>query len=700
MNFTNPWLFAAGVACLAIPVWVHLQHRRQPRRVVFSTNRFIEPSELSTRKKRRIQDWPLFLLRCLAVLFLALVFSKVFFADMAATPKLQREAIALVFDRSASMQAKSGDKTVFDEAKKLAGQALDETGHGSQVAILFTPTNQANEPVRWVRPTKAKRVLSDATASNQAGDLAASIQKAAHSLGRFGADFPKIIHVVSDLQLSAIENLNQLSLPPNVALRVAKAGELEPVNGGFKIGTRGQGVLRTGVYSHSRPSGAITVVDAPSGEASDERLAKRELDTPGNQAALTVPYTAGNQFGWFSRTISAPSEDAWPSDDQAFDAYYVQQPLPVLLIEPKSTEKTFLRKTFFLARALSPENFSEDIPMQFELQQGMPISAAADLLTLTKPENSRGLVVLPDGANLSKGGSAALKRFIASGGGLLFFGGPGLQPDQINATLDELLPVKISKVETLESGTTLEAVSARHPLWGELSAEHRRRLRKLPLTHRHAVSARDGATMLASFSDRVPFIVEKSHEAGCVIFVNASADRSWGKWQTDGALFVVTTHLLAVRAACQIENQWRNATTQGSAGQSLELALPTNSAGQQFELNKKKFAANAENRLVVNLPDAPGVYPLTDSQGGLVQLIAVNLPPEESDLTSEQGIVVRRQLEKLRQSSEDESAAFLKAGTESESSVVWRTMLVFLALLLAAEPLISNRYHSTVTNTK
>ena len=65
-----------------------------------------------------------------------------------------------------------------------------------------------------------------------------------------------------------------------------------------------------------------------------------------------------------------------------------------------------------------------------------------------------------------------------------------------------------------------------------------------------------------------------------------------------------------------------------------------------------------------------------------------------------QGIVVQRQLEKLRQSSDQEAAAFLKAGTESESSVVWRTLLILLALLLAAEPLISNRYHSAVTNAK
>ena len=78
-----------------------------------------------------------------------------------------------------------------------------------------------------MRPAEAKRALVDATAANQAGDLAVSIQKAAQSLGRFGTDYPKIIHVVSDLQLSAIEKLDQLSLPPNVTLRVAKAGEFE-----------------------------------------------------------------------------------------------------------------------------------------------------------------------------------------------------------------------------------------------------------------------------------------------------------------------------------------------------------------------------------------------------------------------------------------------------------------------------------------
>ena len=152
---------------------------------------------------------------------------------------------------------------------------------------------------------------------------------------------------MSDLQLSAIEALGDLTLPPNVTLRVAKAGELEPVNGGFQVGARGRGVLRTGVYRHSQPSGMVTVQDELHGEAEAVRLAKRELDLANGQTALAVPYTAGNRYGWLARTLTTPGGDAWPGDDRAFDAFYVQQPLPVLLIEPKSTAKTFLRKTFF-----------------------------------------------------------------------------------------------------------------------------------------------------------------------------------------------------------------------------------------------------------------------------------------------------------------------------------------------------------------
>jgi len=51
MNFVNPLLLIAGLACLAIPVLVHLQRRRQPKRVVFSTLRLMQPSQKDNEEK-------------------------------------------------------------------------------------------------------------------------------------------------------------------------------------------------------------------------------------------------------------------------------------------------------------------------------------------------------------------------------------------------------------------------------------------------------------------------------------------------------------------------------------------------------------------------------------------------------------------------------------------------------------------------
>ena len=214
------------------------------------------------------------------------------------------------------MQALSGDETVLDQAKRLAKRALDETGHGSQVAILFAP-GQADEPVRWSAPPEAKRTLDAATPSHRAGDLAAPIHKAAQSLGRFGSDFQKIIHVVSDLQLSAIEALGDLTLPPNVTLRVAKAGELEPVNGGSRSAPVAVACCEPACTGTRGQAAWITVEDELHGEAEAGRLAKREVDLAGGQTSLAVPYTAGNRYGWVARTLTTPGGDAWPGTTTA-----------------------------------------------------------------------------------------------------------------------------------------------------------------------------------------------------------------------------------------------------------------------------------------------------------------------------------------------------------------------------------------------
>ena len=74
MAFLAP-LFFLGLAALAIPVLVHLIQREKKTPVQFPSLMFLRRVPYQSVQRRRINNWPLFLLRCLAVLLTVLAFS-------------------------------------------------------------------------------------------------------------------------------------------------------------------------------------------------------------------------------------------------------------------------------------------------------------------------------------------------------------------------------------------------------------------------------------------------------------------------------------------------------------------------------------------------------------------------------------------------------------------------------------------------
>ena len=98
MSFLNPYIFAAGVAGLALPIIVHLQRRRRRVRVMFSSLRLVEESQRITRKRLKITDWPILLLRLLAVALLAFAFGRPWLQSLAGTASGQKESLAIVLD--------------------------------------------------------------------------------------------------------------------------------------------------------------------------------------------------------------------------------------------------------------------------------------------------------------------------------------------------------------------------------------------------------------------------------------------------------------------------------------------------------------------------------------------------------------------------------------------------------------------------
>ncbi|MCH2156226.1 MAG: BatA domain-containing protein [Opitutales bacterium] len=132
MSLLSPW-YLLGILAVFIPLWLHLMWSRPKTRRFFSATLFLEPTQLPRKQKRRIEQFWLFILRCLILVSLAFAFSRPFL-NKGLPPPLgpgndQRQTIILI-DRSASMR---GD--AWAEALAAVRGRISEMRFGDNIAL-------------------------------------------------------------------------------------------------------------------------------------------------------------------------------------------------------------------------------------------------------------------------------------------------------------------------------------------------------------------------------------------------------------------------------------------------------------------------------------------------------------------------------------------------------------------------------------
>ena len=690
--FLNPLLLLTGVAALAVPVYVHLQMRRRRVRVVFSSLRLVEESQRVALRRRRITNWPVFLLRCLAVLLLAFVFGRPLLDAFRDPVSGRKETVAFVLDLSASMYATGEAGPVWDEATAAVREELRRSNRASRIALLTTPRHTDETEIRWQSPGRTGQELDNLTPGYGRADLPLALGRAASALARTEDEFPKVLHLVSDLQTDAIKDLDRVELPPNVAIRVTKVGDLEPSNSGLMGGVRGTDELRRGVYALQTTEAVTTAsnVEVVERDQNNQAIGERtELISSGIESGVSRRYS-GVDRGWYSRTLTLTGEDALAVDDQLYDSFYVQSRVQVLLVEPRIEAETFNQATFFFSRALDPFLGEEDATKKATrfVPEVVPVKSAAERVVELPRRTS--VVFLPATSRVSKQLGEALTAFVGAGGGLILFNGTDATPWLYQLYFSQLLPVNIGDAEGIEGRVTVEIVTDSHPLWGGLDEQSRRQMSRLPLFKRSKINGTNDSLTLARYSDGVPLVVQKTMGEGRVLFVNTSADRQWGDWQTKGGLFVPTIHVLASQALANREGTLRNASVQLTVDSSSGFDVGRAYAGRTVRIGDEQFNVDGQGMVVDTSPNKPGLYVVEAEDGSIVRQFAANVPPEESDLDSVQGVVIRRQLEAQRLKVGDEAA--LVARPSESNSAVWKALLVVLTFLLAVEPLVANRF--------
>src|SRR2546427_10377281 len=129
MAFLNP-IFLLGAIAAGVPVLVHLVRRTRAPRIQFPSLMFLRKIEQKTIRRRKLRNLMLLLVRCAALLLLALAFARPFFTG--ATPVSaagDRTSTVILIDGSDSMRY--GD--VFNRAEQSARNMSNDAAHRDQL---------------------------------------------------------------------------------------------------------------------------------------------------------------------------------------------------------------------------------------------------------------------------------------------------------------------------------------------------------------------------------------------------------------------------------------------------------------------------------------------------------------------------------------------------------------------------------------
>ena len=677
MGFLVP-AFLAGLAAVVVPIVLHLRHRDKDTPHRFPSLMFVERLPIRTAQRRRITDWPLLLLRALAIILLVVAFARPLWwkpalVNASAPPK----TMVLVLDRSASMS----HRAVWTAAQDSVRHIVQSLGAEDRAAlVLFDDQAEVAQPL-----TTDKALLMAAVAKATPGVAGTRYASGLRAARQIAIDAntrtaPVDVAVISDFQRNGTAGLAGLDLPTSLHVRpvavssgarantsVAVA-EARPIGDSARqrlavaatIRSRGVPAARqmsVGLRLNGRPTGTKLVTVAGEGET-------RVVFDP-------VPLPSGLVRG--ELTIDP---DSLAADDTARFTRTSNDAVKVLLVAPDDADRD---ETLYIERALAVGR-SPSVQLERLRPGGIDAGRLEDAA----------LVILWDVAPPSGSAGAALQQWTARGGGVVQvaarrtarrFGSPSLLPATASGLADR----------SDDRGGSLGDVRLDHPLL----APFRQTPAALaaPRFLRHArLQPAHGGEIVARFDDGSAAVVERTDGMGHVIMVGMPLDARAGDFPLQPAYLPFVRQLVLYATRRDATPLAREAGESWLMPASAREPVVSTPDGSIIRPPRDTRAAS------VPLREA-GIYTLHDGEtrSAPVGELAVNVPASESDL----GVVATGDLlaDVRRSGASVGDADPTPAPIEIERRQgLWRLAILAFVALLLAEMLMASRGWRAVAN--
>ncbi|MDY0168734.1 MAG: BatA and WFA domain-containing protein [Thermoguttaceae bacterium] len=720
MTFAVP-LFLLATLAAAVPVVLHMINRQKAKDMPFPTLRFLLISAEKTRRRRRIQDVLLMLLRMAVLILIALGLARPTVTSLGALWGAGTEsAVAIVLDNSASMGVIDSDEMRFETALRAARQILDEHTERDRVALLlaagphYPGLNQLDRTQQNVLQILDQ--CRERGPSYERADLGVKIDQARRLLHDVRAQH-KHVFVITDLQKRSLETmLGPSSQPgerqaeetddadgreipvifvdcnraprPNVAIEGVKLSATVPV-AGMPVKATVE-LLNASTVEQQRH---VELLMDGTKEATSPAI---KLD-PGGRGTHEFVFTP-SRGGLFRGEARIVGDQGSPMDDRWFFTVQVDRGIPVAVVKPRRHEITYLDDAFYLSRALRPIRSGDWAISVTEL-------VAADLGS--EPLAGYKAVFC---VNLPAPGDEAARRladYVSAGGNLFWICGDNVQPDsynRVNALIDgRLLPTTILDVrapgpEDDRDAWQVASLDQEHPALRQLMEPPS--LYQSILVYRYVrldTAAAPEARVLARLDGGDALLAERNVGRGKVHWLGTSAHVGWTNLPLRPIFLPMLARMIFDMAGAEEQRHQTIAGTplvlqfsETAQPRSVEVQTPT---GETIRLNTEGDESIRGQTFRYYETHDIGVYllRLLDGVQPTQMAYSVNVDPGEADPTKIDREELRKQLAGtpvLFADDPDNLASTFKLLREGRS--LWGLFLTGVLLALIFETLISN----------
>jgi len=392
-----PW-FLAGLAAVALPVYVHLLRRHTTTPHPFSSLMFFERRTQSSIRHRRLRYLLLFSLRTLLFLLLILAFANPFINRTAANLDSEK-LLLLVVDNSFSMRA--GERLADARREALSVLSSRRPSDKAQVMALGSQIQVLTQP------SLDAATLRAAVENVQPGDSRANFGELARAVRSLAGTVPTPIelHFFSDMQKSAMPaSFSELALPANVSLVLHPVAKdtvpnwtVESVNAPSQVWDPKKTRVQAVIAGFGTPAATRTVSLIVNGKTA----ATKTVNVPANGRATAEFQSLDVPYGFTRCEVRIDSADTFPADDVSLFAAERSDPRRALFVSEAGDSRSPLYFRSALASA-AESAFTLDVASAGQAENA--------------PLSKYSFVVLSDLIAVPQSFENALLKYVQSGG--------------------------------------------------------------------------------------------------------------------------------------------------------------------------------------------------------------------------------------------------------------------------------------------